>query len=91
MSIGEQVIHEFPGSDAQALRNWYRPILVSIPPHALHADRPVTVTVQQKGHLRGWFISPILAGELQALRPLYEHYTFISQTLAFPQIPRHFS
>lgn len=80
--IGQQVIHEFPGSDAQALRNWYRPILVSIPSQALPTGQSVTVTVHQKGHLRGWFISPILAGELQALRPLYEQYTFISQTLS---------
>lgn len=80
--IGQQVIHEFPGSDAQALRNWYRPILVSIPSQALPTGQSVTVTVHQKGHLRGWFISPILAGELQVLRPLYEQYTFISQTLS---------
>lgn len=82
ISLGSQVIYEFPGSDEQNLRNWYRPILINIPPNLLKADQPNTVTVHQKSHLRGWFISPILIGELQTLRPLYEHYTFISQTLS---------
>lgn len=82
LSIDGQTIYEFAGSDQQALRNWYRPILISIPNHLLHSDRPTKVVVQQSGHLRGWFIAPLLVGELQSLRPLYEQYTFISQTLS---------
>lgn len=82
LSINGQTIYEFAGSDQQALRNWYRPVLISVPKHLLQTDRPTTVAVQQSGHLRGWFIAPLLVGELQSLRPLYEQYTFISQTLS---------
>lgn len=82
LSIDGHTIYEFAGSDAKALRNWYRPILVSIPAHLLKPGSPTTLTVQQSGHLRGWFIAPLLVGELQTLRPLYEQYTLISQTLS---------
>ncbi len=82
LRIQGELIHEFPGSDQDTLRQWYRPILITIPKHLLATDTGTPIQVTQHGHLRGWFIAPMLAGSLQELRPLYETYTFISQTLS---------
>lgn len=81
-SLQGQVIFDLPRSTSAKLYNWYSPVLIQIPPHLLKAGQDNTLLVEQQGHLRGWFIAPMLAGSLQALRPLHDTYNFISQTLS---------
>ena len=80
--IGDELIYEIASSDEQSLRNCYRPVLVSIPKHLLSASQDTVIRVHQAGYLRGWFVSPMLVGDLADLRPWFEGYTLLSQTLS---------
>ncbi len=80
--VGDELIHEIAISDQNALRNWYSPILISIPKHLLSPSQDTVVRVMQAGHLRGWFVAPMFAGELADLRPWFDGYTLLSQTLS---------
>ena len=80
-TIDKTVIYELPGSDQTTLRHWYQPALISIPAPLLQRGQETVVHVTQTGHLRGWFVSPMFAGELQDLRKYFTQFTFISQTL----------
>jgi signal transduction histidine kinase len=80
--IGDELIYEIASSDEHSLRNWYRPVLVSIPKHLLSASQDTVIRVRQAGYLRGWFVSPMLAGDLADLRPWFDGYTLLSQTLS---------
>lgn len=79
--IGDELIHEITSSDENSLRNWYQPVLVSIPKHLL-SSKDTVIKVRQSGYLRGWFVSPMFAGELNDLRPWFDAYTLLSQTLS---------
>lgn len=80
--IGDELIYEIASSDENNLRNWYRPVLVSIPRHLLSANDDTVIRVRQAGYLRGWFVSPMMAGEIAALRPWFDGFTLLSQTLS---------
>ena len=80
--IGDELIHEIASSDAHALRNWYSPILISIPRHLLTSSQDTVVRVRQAGYLRGWFVAPMFTGELADLRPWFDGYALLSQTLS---------
>ncbi len=83
LRVGGRVIYELPVSDRETLRAWYRPVLVQVPPELLQSDgAPAVLEISQTGHLRGWFMSPILVGPLQHLRPFYDGFQFLSQTLS---------
>jgi signal transduction histidine kinase len=79
--IDNEIIYELKGSDSVTSRNWYQPILISIPRFLLSVEKDTHVSVIQTGHLRGWFIGPMFAGDLSALRPYFSYYAWISQTL----------
>ncbi len=79
--IDNEIIYELKGSDSVTSRNWYQPILISIPRFLLSVEKDTPVSVIQTGHLRGWFIGPMFAGDLSALRPYFSYYAWISQTL----------
>lgn len=80
--IGDELIYEIASSDENSLRNWYRPVLLPIPKHLLSATEDTVIRVRQAGYLRGWFVSPMLAGELADLRPWFDGFTLLSQTLS---------
>lgn len=80
--IGDELIYEIASSDEHSLRNWYRPVLVSIPKHLLSPTQDTVIRVRQAGYLRGWFVSPMLAGDLADLRSWFDGYTLLSQTLS---------
>lgn len=80
-SIDGEIIYELSASDHQTLRNWYQPVLISIPKALIHQGQDTYIQVNQTGHLRGWFIAPMLLGDLQELRSYFSNYLFISQTL----------
>ena len=83
LRVGGRVIYELPVSDSETLRAWYRPVLVQIPPELLQTDGgPAVLAISQTGHLRGWFMAPILSGPLHHLRPYYDGFQFLSQTLS---------
>lgn len=79
--INDILIYDLPSSDSTTLRNWYKPIVISIRPILLNKDTTTTLQVEQRGHLTGWSIGPMLVGELNQLRPLTDSYLLISQTL----------
>ncbi|WP_416544913.1 sensor histidine kinase [Limnohabitans sp. DCL3] len=81
VTIGPDVIYELDGSNNEVLHNWYQPVLISVPRSMLQHGQDTEVRVTQYGHLRGWFISPMFAGDLQDLRPLFDRFRFIGQTL----------
>jgi signal transduction histidine kinase len=80
-SINGEIIYELHASDSQTLRNWYQPVLISVPKSLLNAGQETQILVSQTGHLRGWFIAPMFAGDLQELRRYFSNYLFLSQTL----------
>lgn len=81
-SLNGQLVFELPRSTVVQLYNWYSPILIQLPRHLLQPGQDHILLIEQQGHLRGWFVAPMLVGDLLTLRPLYETYTFISQTLS---------
>lgn len=81
LTVGQEVIYELPGSDSKTLRNWYLPVLISVPRSMLKLGEDTEIRVTQSAHLRGWFIAPLFVGDLQDLRKIFTHITFISQTL----------
>jgi signal transduction histidine kinase len=80
--IGDELVYEVASSDEHNLRNWYRPVLISIPRHLLSKDHDTVIRVRQSGYLRGWFVAPMLTGELADLRPWFDGYSLLSQTLS---------
>ena len=80
--LGEELIFEVAGSNNVNLRNWYRPMLISIPKSLIDPTQKNVLRVQQSGHLRGWFVAPMFAGDLADLRILYDGFLFLSQTLS---------
>jgi signal transduction histidine kinase len=80
--IEDEIIYEIASSDQENLRNWYRPVLISIPKHLVSSSHDTIIHVQQTGYLRGWFVAPMLVGELADLRPWFDGYTLLSQTLS---------
>lgn len=80
--INDEIIYEIASSDEHSLRNWYRPVLISIPKHLLSSSQDTVIRVRQAGYLRGWFVAPMLAGDLADLRPWFDGYTLLSQTLS---------
>jgi signal transduction histidine kinase len=80
--IGDELLYEIASSDEHALRNWYRPVLITVPKHLLSPSKDTVIQVRQSGYLRGWFVAPMLAGDLADLRPWFDRYALLSQTLS---------
>jgi len=80
--IGNEIVYEIASSDKYSLRNWYRPVLISIPRHLLSPGQETVVRVRQSGYLRGWFVAPMFMGDLADLRPWFDGYSLLSQTLS---------
>lgn len=81
LSINNEVFYELPSSSDSVWLSWYRPVLIQIPPYLLNTQGPTPLLIEQTGHLRGWFMAPLMLGELSELRPYYDGFHFISQTL----------
>lgn len=82
LSINGITIYSLAGSDEYALRNNYTPAIIQIPKQLLSATGPTQLRLLQTGHLRGWFIPPLLVAELNQLQPLYNAYIYLGQTLS---------
>lgn len=80
-SLRGELIYEIESSNKWKFYNWYSPVLIQIPKSLLTDNNEWYLEVKQTGHLRGWFIAPVIFGEIKDLRPLFESYVFISQTL----------
>mgnify|MGYP006871973447 CR=1 FL=1 len=52
--LNGHLIHELEGSNAAVLRSWYRPVMLNLSRHDLHADSGNLLEFRQVGHLRGW-------------------------------------
>jgi signal transduction histidine kinase len=81
-SIKGETLYEIARSDESTLRNNYTPALIPIPKSLLSTNGITQLRIAQTGHLRGWFIPPILLGELRQLQPLNNTYTYFGQTLS---------
>ena len=79
--LSGHVIYRVPASTTTTLHQWYRPVLVPLPRILLMDKGPIQVQVEQTGHLRGWFVSQPLWGELNDLQPWHDRFQFISSTL----------
>jgi len=76
-----QLVFELAPSNERMLRNWFAPALVALPKSMIDPQGNDVLEFEQTGHLRGWFIAPMLLGEFNALQPLFDSYAFISQTM----------
>lgn len=81
-TMAGRVIYDVPASDKETARTWYRTVLVPLPQDLLMAGHR-EVTVAQTGHLRGWYLAPLLAGELGHLRPFEQLYLLLGHTLPY--------
>ncbi len=79
--LAGQWIYDIASSNERVLRNWYSPALIQLPKALMSTDGDNVLYVEQRGHLRGWFIAPMLVGELRTLQPIFESYALISQTI----------
>ena len=52
--LNGHLIHELEWSTDAALRSWYRPVMLNLSRHDLHADSGNLLEFRQVGHLRGW-------------------------------------
>lgn len=82
IKLNGHTIYELPPSDSENLRNWYQPALIPLPRQLLDERGANQLSIEQTGHLRGWFISPMLAGDLKALNPRFWLFNYLSQTLS---------
>ena len=81
LKVDGETVYALPSSTADTLRHWYRPVLVPLP-HALIArSSPVRIHIEQTGHLRGWYVAPVLQGDLVDLQPWHDRFLLLSSTL----------
>jgi len=81
VSMKGQIIYELPRSTPDTLHHWYRPVLVPLPQALMDEEGPVRIDIEQTGHLRGWYVAPVLQGELMELQPWHDRYLLLSSTL----------
>ena len=81
VSMKGQIIYELPRSTPDTLHHWYRPVLVPLPQALMDEEGPVRIDFEQTGHLRGWYVAPVLQGELMELQPWHDRYLLLSNTL----------
>ena len=81
VTVGDQLIYSVPASSMHTLHQWYRPILVPLPPSLIATQPNPTVQVAQTSHLRGWYVAPVLVGELNDLQPWHDRFLWLSSTL----------
>ena len=79
--VGDALVYSLPSSSSDSFHHWYRPVLVPLPHALLAGPTPSRVLVEQTGHLRGWYIAPVLQGELIDLQVWHDRFLFLSSTL----------
>ena len=80
VKVGQATVYSLPMSTPESIHHWYRPVLVPLP-HALLQGEQVRIEVEQTGHLRGWYLAPVLQGELVDLQPWHDRFLLLSSTL----------
>jgi len=81
VKVGQATVYALPASTPQSIHHWYRPVLVPLPHALLQAHTPIQISVEQTGHLRGWYVAPVLQGELVDLQPWHDRFLLLSSTL----------
>ena len=81
VKVGQVIVYSLPVSSADSLHQWYRPVLVPLPHALLQGHAPIQIQVEQTGHLRGWYVAPVLQGELVELQPWHDRFLLLSSTL----------
>ena len=81
VKVGEATVYSLPHSTPERFHHWYRPVLVPLPKALLHSQLEVRVWVEQTGHLRGWYVAPVLQGELIELQTWHDRFLLLSSTL----------
>lgn len=81
VKVGQATVYSLPMSTPESFHHWYRPVLVTLPHALLQAHGPIQIQVEQTGHLRGWYVAPVLQGELIDLQPWHDRFLLLSSTL----------
>lgn len=81
VKVGQQTVYRLEPSSEVTLHNWYRPILIPLPTALFDSAIPPTVHIEQTGHLRGWYIAPLIQGELSELQAWHDRFWLLSNTL----------
>lgn len=81
VKVNDHIVYELPGSSPRTLRHWYRPVLVPLPHALIDGESAVRIDIEQIGHLRGWYVAPLLQGELMELQPWHDRFLLLSSTL----------
>ncbi len=81
VKVGQATVYSLPMSTPESFHHWYRPVLVPLPHALLQGGMPVRIEVEQTGHLRGWYVAPVLQGELIDLQPWHDRFLLLSSTL----------
>ncbi len=81
VKVGQQTVYRLEPSSAQTLHHWYRPVLIPLPVSLFESAIPPVVHIEQTGHLRGWYIAPVVQGELSELQTWHDRFLFLSDTL----------
>jgi signal transduction histidine kinase len=81
VKVGDQIIYSLPASTPDHLYHWYRPVLIALPHVLLEGSSPTLIHFEQTGHLRGWYVAPVLQGELNDLQPWHDRLLLLSNTL----------
>ena len=79
--VGAETVYALPVSSPDTLHHWYRPVLIPLPHVLIDSAAPVRIQIEQTGHLRGWYIAPVLQGELSELQPWHDQFLLLSSTL----------
>ena len=81
VSIGQETVFALPSSTPNRLYHWYRPVLIPLPHALLEGHSPPLIHIEQTGHLRGWYVAPVLLGELNELQTWHDRFLLLSSTL----------
>ncbi len=81
VKVGQAIVYSLPVSSSESIHQWYRPVLVPLPQALLQGHAPIQIQVEQTGHLRGWYVAPVLQGELVDLQPWHDRFLLLSSTL----------
>ena len=76
-----EIVYSLPASTPEHLYHWYRPVLIVLPHALIKGPSPPTIHVEQTGHLRGWYVAPVLQGDLSDLQPWHDRLLLLSSTL----------
>ena len=81
VKVGTETLYALPTSSPHTLHHWYRPVLIPLPRALIQTQSPIRIQIEQVGHLRGWYIAPVLQGELIELQPWHDRFLLLSSTL----------